>query len=302
MPDKTHVLVVEDNEADRALLQAHLRDDEFAAEFAGDGVEAWALLEHHADRYDLVLLDRTMPRMNGLELLGRMKRDARCRTIPVILQTAHVGREEMIEGIRAGAYYYLTKPYDGEVLRTVIRTAATDSNEIRDLQKRVRRGLNVLSLLSDATFTIQTLDEARDLAGVLANACPDPESAIIGLTELLVNAVEHGNLGITYEEKSALRNCHEWESEVMRRLKLAENAGKRVEVRFQREGGEIRFHIRDQGTGFEWKRYLDIDPRRAFDTHGRGILLARHFSFSALEYRGCGNEVTATVSLAGAAA
>src|SRR5436309_8039883 len=168
MPDKTRVLVVEDNEYDRELLQIHLRDDEFAADFAKDGVEAWALLEERADRYDLVLLDRTMPRMNGMELLGRMKRDPRCRTIPVILQTAHVGREEMIEGIRAGAYYYLTKPYDHEVLMSVVRTAAADSHDIRGLQKRVRRGLAVLSLLSDAHFVIRTIDDARDLAGVLA--------------------------------------------------------------------------------------------------------------------------------------
>ena len=302
MTEKTRVLVVEDNEYDRALLQAHLREEEFAADFAEDGVEGWDLLDRQPDRYDLVLLDRTMPRMNGLELLGRMKRDARCRTIPVILQTACVGREEMIEGIRAGAYYYLTKPYDGEVLRSVVRTAAADSHEIRDLQKRLRRGLNVLSLLAEARFSIRTIDEARDLAGVLANACPDPDSAVIGLTELLVNGVEHGNLGITYEEKTNLRNCHDWEAEVLRRLELAENAGKKVDVHFQRNGEEIRFHIRDAGKGFEWTRYLEIDPRRAFDTHGRGILLARHFSFSALEYLGCGNEVTATVSLAGAPA
>ena len=302
MANKTHVLVVEDNEHDRALLHAHLSDDEFDAEYAGDGVEAWELLEDHADRYDLVLLDRTMPRMNGLELLGRMKRTPHCRTIPVILQTACVGREEMIEGIRAGAYYYLTKPYDRDVLLSVIRTAAGDSHEIRELQKRVQRGLHVLSLLSEARFTIRTLDQARDLAGVLANACPDPESAVVGLTELLVNAVEHGNLGITYEEKTALRNCHDWEAEVLRRLDLEQNAEKKVDVHFQREDGEIHFNIRDVGNGFEWKRYLDIDPRRAFDTHGRGILLARHFSFSAIEYRGRGNEVTATVSLAGAPA
>ena len=302
MAEKTHVLVVEDNEHDRALLQAHLSDDHYAADYASDGVDAWGLLDQHADRYDLVLLDRSMPRMNGLELLGRMKRDPRCRTIPVILQTAHVGREEMIEGIRAGAYYYLTKPYDAEMLHSVIRTAAADAAEIRDLQKRLRRGLKVLSLLSDAKFSIRTIDEARDLAGVLANACPDPDSTVIGLTELLVNGVEHGNLGITYEEKSLLRNCHQWEAEVHRRLGLAENAGKRVDVHFQRHGDEIRFHIRDAGQGFEWTRFLDIDPRRAFDTHGRGILLARHFSFSALEYRGCGNEVTATVRLADAVA
>lgn len=302
MPERTRVLVVEDNDYDRELLQIHLHDEEFAADYARDGVEAWELLAERAERYDLVLLDRSMPRMNGLELLGRMKRDPRCRTIPVILQTAHVGRDEMIEGIRAGAYYYLSKPYDRDMLMSVIRTAAADSQEIRGLQKRVKRGLHVLSLLSEARFAIRTLDEARDLAGTLANACPDPETAVVGLTELLVNAVEHGNLGITYEEKTALRNLHEWENEIVRRLGLSENAAKKVDVHFQRNGNEIHFHIRDQGDGFEWQHYLEIDPRRAFDTHGRGIVLARHFSFNALEYRGRGNEVTATITLDGAPA
>jgi hypothetical protein len=66
-------------------------------------------------------------------------------------------------------------------------------------------------------------------------------------------------------------------------------------VRFERGDGEIRFTIKDRGDGFEWQRYFDIDPARAFDTHGRGILMARHFSFHSLEYRGCGNEVVATV-------
>src|SRR3954451_16372758 len=171
MSDKTRVLVVEDNENDRALLREHLNAEEFAADYAVDGVEGWNLLEHQAENYDLVLLDRSMPRMGGIELLGRMKRDPRCRTIPVILQTAMVGREEMIEGVRAGAYYYLSEPYDRDVLMSVVRPAAADSREIRELQKRLKRGLHVLSLLSEARFAIRTLDEARDLAGVLANAC-----------------------------------------------------------------------------------------------------------------------------------
>ena len=83
--------------------------------------------------------------------------------------------------------------------------------------------------------------------------------------------------------------------EVERRLTLPENRGKRVDVQFIRSDDELRFVICDRGNGFEWTRYLDIDPRRAFDRHGRGILMARHVSFSSIDYRGCGNEVVATV-------
>jgi DNA-binding response OmpR family regulator len=295
MSEQTHVLIVEDNEADRALLDAHLSRDGFGTEFAGDGIDAWSLLDAHPDRFDLVLLDRTMPRMDGLELLRRIKADHRFLILPVIFQSALVSREEVIEGIRAGAYYYLAKPYDPEMLLSVVRTAAFDRAASKDLQRRVRRGLQVLQLLDEAHFTFRTIEEARGLAAVLANACPDAESTVIGLTELMVNAVEHGNLGITYDEKSALLEEGGWAAEVERRLALPENRGKCVDVHFFRCEDELRFAICDRGNGFEWSRYLDIDPRRAFDRHGRGILMARHVSFSSIEYRGCGNEVIATV-------
>ena len=302
MAEQAHVLIVEDNALDRALLDVHLTRDGFANDFARDGVEAWSMLDSQPDRYDLVLLDRTMPRMSGLELLVRIKSDHRFLIIPVILQSALAEREEIIEGIRAGAYYYLTKPYDVEMLLSVVRTAAADSAAARDLQTRVQRGLQVLQLLDEAHFTYRTIEEARGLAGVLANACPDAESTVIGLTELLVNAVEHGNLGITYDEKGVLLADGGWAAEITRRLALPENRGKRVDVHFNRTDGELRFTICDRGNGFEWKRYLDIDPRRAFDRHGRGILMARHVSFSSLEYRGSGNEVVATVRCAPPAA
>ncbi|MEO6259367.1 MAG: response regulator [Thermoanaerobaculia bacterium] len=302
MLDAPQVLVVEDNELDRKLLQAHLKKTECVTEFARDGLEAWTMLDRDPDHFDVVLLDRTMPRMNGMELLARMKGDPRCRTIPVILQTAHVGREEMIEGIRAGAYYYLTKPYDSEMLLTVVRTAAADRSEMKELQLSLRKELQVLGLLNEAALSLRTIDEARDVATVLANVCPDPSAAIIGLTELLVNAVEHGNLGIGYDEKSQLRASGLWNEEVNRRLALPENVAKRVTVKFERTNEEIRFTIRDNGSGFEWKQFLEIDPSRAFHTHGRGIMMARHFSFSAIEYRGAGNEVVATLRTVSAAA
>jgi DNA-binding response OmpR family regulator len=295
MSEQARVLIAEDTEADRALLDAHLSRDGFETEFACDGAEAWEMLDAHPDRYDLVLLDRSMPRMNGMDLLKRIKSDHRFLIIPVILQSALVARDEVIEGIRAGAYYYLTKPYDIEMLISVVRTAAADSAAARELQRRVRRGLQVLQLLDDAHFTYRTIEEARGLAAVLANACPDAEATVIGLTELLVNAVEHGNLGITYDDKSALLSEGTWAAEVERRLALPENVAKRVDVGFHRNDTELRFTIADRGNGFEWTRYLDIDPRRAFDRHGRGILMARHVSFSSIEYRGCGNEVVATV-------
>ncbi len=291
------ILVVDDNEPDRRLLEAHLGPHGYGLEFARDGVEAMSLLEQDPLPYDLVILDRSMPRMNGMEVLTSIKATPRLRTLPVIMHTASSAPEDVVEGIRAGAYYYLTKPYDGETLRAMVATASRDFGEYRRLQKELKRGLECLSLIRNATLRLRTVQQAYDTAIVLANACPDPPNAVIGLTELLVNAVEHGNLAITYEEKSALNAGNRWSAEVERRLASPEYSDRNVEVTLERDNQMLRFTIRDEGAGFPWAAYLTVDPQRAFHTHGRGIAISRAMSFDSVEYRGRGNEVVATIRL-----
>jgi sigma-B regulation protein RsbU (phosphoserine phosphatase) len=296
-PEETRVLVVDDNPLDRKLLNVHLTSHGYNPRVAADGAEAWALLESDPSGFDVVLLDRSMPRMTGLEVLAKMKMHGRLRMVPVILQTASIEHSQIVEGLRAGAYYYLTKPYDAEMLVAVVSTAANDYAEYRELQEQLRKGLKSLRLLREASFTLQTVPEARDIAAIVANTCPDPAAAVIGLTELLLNAIEHGNLGITYEEKSQMVSKEEWYAEVSRRIALPENARKCVELRYERRPRQLVFTIRDEGDGFDWKRFLEIEPQRAFDTHGRGIVMARGLSFTTIEYRDRGNEVVATIAL-----
>lgn len=292
-----HLLIVDDNRADLELLREHLSETGYEIEVATDGLDAWKLVDGHADLYDAILLDREMPHMNGLQFLERIKNDPELQIVPVILQTAAADRQEMLEGIQAGAYCYLTKPYDGDLLRSVVKTAIEDHARYKTLQRRIRKGLNTLALLQDARFCYSTIEEATSLGGILANACPDPSRVVVGLTELLINAVEHGNLGITYDEKSSLNVSGKWAEELARRLEMPENRDKKAEVRFERLRDELRFTIRDTGSGFEWQRFMQADPRRAFDTHGRGIAMANLFTFSHLEYHGCGNEVVGAIHL-----
>lgn len=149
------------------------------------------------------------------------------------------------------------------------------------------------------SFTLQTLEEGRALARQLAQLCPDPETACIGLLELLLNAIEHGNLDITYAHKTQLRSQDAWESEVERRLTLPEYADKRVTLEMWQTEEMLCFLIRDQGKGFDWKPFLTINPQRATHSHGRGIAMACQMSFDVLEYRGNGNEVLAMIRTQG---
>ena len=142
-------------------------------------------------------------------------------------------------------------------------------------------------------FRYRDLEEAKSLAHFLARACPEPERAILGLHELLINAVEHGNLGLSYTDKSALIAATSWLEEVNHRLQLDEFKDRYVEVRFERLADSLSFTIIDQGKGFDWRDYLDFSTERAFDLHGRGIAMAGKISFDSLTYLGCGNTVVA---------
>lgn len=299
MDTRGSILVVDDEQFNLEILGDHLESAGYEVTTAEDGSDAWTLLEGQIERFDTLLLDRMMPGLNGMELLARLKQSERTSALPVIMQTAMASPQDIVDGLRAGAHYYLTKPFGRDTLLAVVDTAVSDYRRFRDLRQEVNRTVATLALMERGRFTFRTLDEGRKLAVLLSNACADPQRVVTGLAELLVNAVEHGNLGISYQEKSALNEQDQWLVEVERRMALAENRGKWVEVELERDADGVRFTIRDQGGGFDWREYLEFSPERAFDSHGRGIAMANMMSFDRLEYRGAGNEVVATIAAAG---
>jgi CheY-like chemotaxis protein/anti-sigma regulatory factor (Ser/Thr protein kinase) len=295
------LLVVDDEPFNLEILGEHLEGQGYDITYACDGVEALAILEGaDGPEFDVIILDRMMPRLDGIAVLERIKADARLHRIPIVLQTAAAAQEQVAQGIRAGAFYYLTKPFDAEVLTSIVRAAVKAHASWRELAVTAAAQRQVVGLLESGQFSFRTLAEARALAAVLAAGFPDPAAAALGLVELLVNAVEHGNLGITLHEKAALLKAGAWEQEIERRLASPENRGKRVEVRFAREAQQVEVRIRDCGAGFDWRAFQELDPVCAFEPNGRGIALARQLSFPDLEYLGTGNEVRITMPVGAA--
>ena len=168
---------------------------------------------------------------------------------------------------------------------------------LEDITERKRTVAHTMTLLRHGRFELQTLTEARNLAELLAYAFPDPSRTQLGLTELLVNGVEHGNLDISYAEKSSLLEAGRLDVEIARRLALQENLQKRVWVSMDRKETEVEVEIVDDGKGFDWRRYLALDGERSDDSHGRGIAMSRRISFDRLEYRNSGNHVIVSSQL-----
>ncbi|MEC5397883.1 response regulator [Uliginosibacterium sp. H1] len=295
------VLVVDDEPLNLEIIAEYLADSGHSLTLTGGGEEAWARLDGDPYGYDLVLLDRMMPVLDGMALLRRIKDDERLRHLPVVMQTAAASAEQISEGLEAGAYYYLIKPFEPETLTAIVRAALGDRARWVALTERIASHTTALSLVDAASFSIQTLTEAEALAGLVALMSDRPEEVAMGLAELLVNGVEHGNLGIDFAEKSALKNEERWNAEIERRLALPENRHKRVRLEIQREATGWRVLISDEGTGFDWEPFLELSPDRAFAPNGRGIALSRRMSFRQMHYLGCGNRVELHIGAADAA-
>ncbi len=291
---KPTLLVVDDEPLNLELLKSFLKDEGYEVICANNGLEGWSMLEQSYDRFDAVLLDRMMPEMNGMEVLKRIKSHPSMSKLPVIMQTGKTKSSEVLEGLEAGIYYYLTKPLQKTHLLVIVNAAVRDYQGRRFIEEEVIRKKGAISQLDRGEFSFHTIDEAKNIATLLSSVTNNSDDIALGLLELLINAVEHGNLGISYDEKSELIEKCRWEHEVERRLNLPENKGKRATLKFERLDNKLTLLIEDQGKGFDWEQYLEMKAERAFDSHGRGIAMAKALSFDSLEYLGCGNQVMVT--------
>ncbi len=293
--NRASILIVDDEPINLDIICEHLENENYELVRATNGHEAWSKLEADPARYDTIILDRMMPDMDGMQLLNNIKESDELERVPVIMQTAKAASSDVAAGLKAGASYYLTKPYDGETLKSVIRSAVSGRLQEKSLLESLHEGRKTFDLMTFGRFRIHNLHQCNLVATQVAHLCPQPQRVVTGISELLVNALEHGNLKIGYAEKSNLMRSGTWQMEVERRLSANENIDGYIELEFKVEADAVQIRIRDQGQGFDWTPYLDFDPDRAFDPHGRGIAVARLSSFDDLEYIGEGNEVLATV-------
>lgn len=114
------VLVVEDSLTVRELERRLLESEGYEVEVAVDGMEGWNAVR--LGDYDLVLTDVDMPRMHGIDLVRRIKADARLRALPVVIVSYKDREEDRLRGLEAGADHYLTKSsFQDEMLARVVR-------------------------------------------------------------------------------------------------------------------------------------------------------------------------------------
>ena len=111
------ILVVEDEKHLNRIISEAVEDEGYSVDSCYNGVEA---LEYLAcAEYDVIILDIMMPKMNGLELVRRLRSEG--NNTPVLFLTARDAVADRVEGLESGGDYYLTKPFDFQELMAVVR-------------------------------------------------------------------------------------------------------------------------------------------------------------------------------------
>jgi len=112
--------VIDDDPRMLVLEKTILLQGSFAVETASDGVEGLEKLQ--TGRYDGIVLDVMMPRMDGYETAQQIKKLKDHQTMPIVMVTASVERSAMTEGFRSGAVVFMNKPFSAKKFLTLIQT------------------------------------------------------------------------------------------------------------------------------------------------------------------------------------
>jgi len=218
------VLVADDDRTTRLLISEVLKDAGHQVVEAADG--AAALKKLRGGKFDLVLLDVWMPRMNGLELLARL-REARSRP-RVIVMTSDDTPETMLQAVREQAYHYISKPIEVQALAKIVRDALAAHPASPPIEVLSARPHWVELLVP---CDIEVADRIQSFLGRLkADLSPEVrESVGAAFHELLLNAIEWGG-------------------------KLDPN--RKVRISYLRAQRMLMYRIADPGPGF---RFEDLE-------------------------------------------
>ena len=116
------ILLADDDKFILAVMSEFLQLAGYAVTEAADGEAAWELLAGDIE-FDLLITDRRMPNMDGLQLAKLVRGDARLSRLPVIILTGAAAQGDIAEGVSAGQVCYLAKPVEEETLLAAVRSA-----------------------------------------------------------------------------------------------------------------------------------------------------------------------------------
>jgi DNA-binding response OmpR family regulator len=288
---RTPTAIVVDDEPDvRGILAAIVARNGFEVTEGKDGEEAVRLASER--RPDLIFLDVMMPKLTGLEALAQI-REAN-PGVCVVLVSATASQEHAEEALRLGAVNFIQKPFDRREIGFVvqrIRAAIEEESDLQPVFDLLEERKTVLSMGNDPAMIGKVV---AFLGRELHLHYPGRDTAAtevkLALYEAIANAIEHGNLGIGFDDKTkAASDPGGVAALVEKRRKEPPFADRKIRLEARYGASEVEYRIRDGGPGFSVKGQ---EARRQDLTalHGRGLMLIRHY-MNRVDWNEAGNEI-----------
>lgn len=285
-----NVLVVDDSSVDRVLVRGLIaRDDTLTVKMVSNGIEAIQSIEQETP--DLVVTDLIMPEIDGLQVVQEVKR--RWPAVPVVLMTAAGNEEIASEALKRGAAGYVSKSrLERDLAHTVhnLLNIAANRADIEHVMSRMTAVDFSLTMDNDwkriSTFVKYFQDGVTQM-GLFDET--DRTRLGVALTEALLNAILHGNLGVSSELRE--EGLSVFFDKVKQRSHERPYCDRRVYVDARWTCQQCEFVIRDEGEGFDVSSLPDpTDPANLVRESGRGVMLMQMF-MSEVHYNDVGNEV-----------
>jgi DNA-binding NtrC family response regulator len=160
-----HLLIVDDEERLRRVLAMLLSNMKVKMSLAADGQEALEKLEEEENHFDLVITDLRMPRLDGMDLLAKVRE--RWPETPVMVITAFGSVESAVEAMKAGAIDYITKPFEEEQIKIAVRRAL-ELGDLRRENTRLRGEIKTRFDFSSIVAESESMRRVIELAGEVA--------------------------------------------------------------------------------------------------------------------------------------
>ena len=283
------VLIVEDDFASREFLINLVKLEGYQVFSASNGLEG--IENYKKYKPDLIVSDIQMPKMDGLQMLQKLRKEKSDSIF--IITTAYGSEDYAIDALRSGANNYLKKPIERKSLLSLLRKY-NSLVESRKLAKKAEGKIisRFIKFEFNTNFRHITSIVSQLLNEIGSNIEEVEKTNIeLGLDELITNAIEHGNLAISYKEKYEATEDNKLTELFEERMKNPELANKVIIIEYSYNKDWFEWIITDEGKGFDWQSIPDpTTAGHLMNLNGRGIFIT-HFLFDEMEYIGKGNKV-----------
>lgn len=287
MSYKGSILIIDDN----VDLLEYLKDffmiynyEVILAESGNEGIEKFREFAP-----DIVISDIRLPDKSGNIVVKEIKEMD--QAVPVIVITGYSDHNLILSAMKNGAVELLKKPFKPKDLKYLITKIETLFKKIRvklsasflQWEKRHLKISNDIHIIPSVTdFIFSNVDYIFGEISFMKT----------GLQEILINAIEHGNLSITYDEKQKLLGSGEYNRMLKEKARLPKNVEKYVDIKVFSTPEYFKIMVEDMGTGFDLSSIPDPEnPENFLNEHGKGIMMTMN-AYDEVLYNDVGNKVT----------